>query len=204
MAKDFGKLAADKQIVKTKEALVKNGMEVLVVKNGAEAKEKVLQMISAGAEVMNMASVTVDSIGLAKELNESGKYNSVRSKFATMNKATQGLEMQKLGAAPEWAIGSVHAVTEKGEVVIASNTGSQLPAYAYGSSHVIWVVGAQKIVKNLDQAMKRVYEYVLPLENERAQKAYGQGSNVSKMLIVNKEIQPYRITIVIVKEKLGF
>ena len=204
MKKDFGQLATDKSIDRAKDALEKNGISVLVVENGAEAKEKVLQMIPAGAEVMNMSSVTVDSIGLAKEINEPGKYNSVRNKFATMDAKTQGSEMKKLGAAPEWVIGSVHAVTENGKVVIASKTGSQLPAYAYGSSHVIWIVGSQKIVKDLDEAMKRVYEYVLPLEGERAQKAYGMGSSVDKILIFNKEATLARITMIIVKEKLGF
>ena len=202
--KNFGQLATDESINKAKDALTKNGIEVFVLESGAKAKEKVLQMIPGGAETMNMSSVTVDSIGLAKEINESGTYNSVRKKFATMDRATQGLEMQKLGAAPEWTVGSVHAVTEDGKVIIASQTGSQLPSYAFGSSHVVWVVGSQKIVKDLDEGMKRVYEYVLPLENERAMKAYGKGSNVSKLLIINKEITPSRITMIIVKEKLGF
>src|ERR1035437_7367076 len=112
MAKNFGELATEESINKTKDALEKNGIKVLVVENGAEAKEMALKMIPEGAEIMNMSSVTVDSIGLAKEINESGKYNSVRNKFATMDKAKQGLEMNKLGAAPEWTVGSVHAATE--------------------------------------------------------------------------------------------
>jgi len=112
--------------------------------------------------------------------------------------------MQKLGAAPEYAVGSVHAVTEDGKVIIASNTGSQLPAYAYGSAHVIWVVGTQKIVANLEQGLKRIYEYVLPLESERLKKVYGVESNVSKLLIINKEIAPNRLTLILVKQKLGF
>ncbi len=99
----------------------------------------------------------------------------------------------------------MHAVTEDGKVLIASNSGSQLPAYAYGSGHVIWVVGAQKIVKNLDEGIKRIYEHSLPLESERARKAYGvPGSAVNKLLIINKEIIPGRITMILTKEKLGF
>ena len=204
MEKDFGQLASDESINKVKDALTKNGVDVFIAENGLKAKEKALQMIPGGAEIMTMSSVTVDFIGLAKEINESGKYDSVRVKFAKMDKATQGLEMQKLGAAPEWAVGSVHAVTEDGKVIVASQTGSQLPAYSFGSSHVLWIVGSQKIVKDLDEGTKRVYEYVLPLEDERAKKAYGRGSNVSKMFILNKEVVPNRITMIIVKEKLGF
>jgi L-lactate utilization protein LutC len=204
IGKDFSKLASEKSINNAKEALTKAGISVLIVESGAEAKEKVLQMIPKGAEIMNMQSVTVSSIGLADEINKPDVYNSVRDTFAKMDPKTQGQEMKKLGAAPEWVVGSVHAVTEDGKVIVASATGSQLPAYSYGSGHVIWVVGSQKIVKNLDDGMKRIYEYVFPLENERAMKAYGKGSNVSKLLIVNKEVAPDRITMVIVKEKLGF
>jgi len=204
MAKDFGQLATEETINKTRDALEKNGIKVLVVENGKAAKESVLKMIPQGAEIMNMSSVTVDSIGLAKEINESGKYNSVRNKFAKMDRKIQGLEMQKLGAAPEWAIGSVHAVTEDGKIIVASATGSQLPAYVYGSAHVVWIVGSQKIVKDLEEGMKRVYEYVLPLESARAMKAYGSPSSVNKLLIFNKEVNPARLTMIIVKEKLGF
>ena len=204
MEKNFGQLATDESINNAKDALTKNGIEVFVVENGVEAKEKALQMIPEGAEIMNMQSVTVNSIGLADEINMPGKFNSARNKFAMMDAKTQGQEMKKLGAAPEWVVGSVHAVTEDGKIIIASATGSQLPAYAYGSSHVIWVVGSQKIVKDLDKGIKRVYEYVLPLESERAQKAYGVPSSVNKLFILNKEVAPNRITMIIVKEKLGF
>src|SRR3989344_6159517 len=184
-------IPSDEIIQKAIASLKNNGIEAMVVENGEAAKAKALELIPAQSEVMNMTSVTLETIGIPKELNESGKYNSVRN--------------QKLGAAPVYAIGSVHAVTQEGQVVIASNTGSQLPAYAYGAAKVIWVVGAQKIVKDLDAAFKRIYEYVLPLESERARKAYGvEGSNVSKLLIVNKEIAPNRITIIFVKEVLGF
>ena len=198
-------LASNEVITQTIENLKKNGIQATVVENGAEAKDFVTKMIPEGAEVMTMTSVTLDTIGLAGELNESGKYDSVKAKLMKMDRKTQSREMQKMGAAPEWAIGSVHAVTSEGEVVVASNTGSQLPAYAYGADHVIWVVGIQKIVKNREEAMKRLYEYVLPLESERARKAYGtEGSNVSKMMIFNREVNPARIQVVLVKESLGF
>lgn len=202
----WNNLPSDEIINKTVSALKANGMDVVVVSSGAEAKTTVLSLIPEKAEVMTMTSVTLDSIGIPHELDSSGRFDSVRSKFAKMDRATQGAEMQKLGAAPAWVVGSVHAITTDGQVVVASNTGSQLPAYAYSSSRVVWVVGAQKLVEGgLPEAMKRVYEHVLPLESERAKKAYGvPGSFVSKLLIVNKEVQPGRITVVIVKESLGF
>lgn len=197
-------LADEKTIERTVSILRSNGIEVFAVENGKQAKEKILDILPRGAEVMDMTSMTLDSIGISNEIVESGKLNSVRKKLMSMDMSTQGSEMRKLGASPEWVIGSVHAVTEDGKVLIASASGSQLPAYAYGSGHVIWVVGTQKIVKNLDEGLKRIYEYTFPLEDERAKRAYGVGSGVNKILIVNKEKIAGRITIIFVKEKLGF
>jgi L-lactate utilization protein LutC len=198
-------LASAEAIQKTITNLGKNGVTAMVVETGAEAKQKVLELLPDKAEVMTMTSVTLDSLGISQEITDSGKYDAVKNKLKAMNRETQSDEMQKLGAAPDWAVGSVHAVTEEGQVVVASNTGSQLPAYAYGANHVIWVVGAQKIVKNLDDAMKRIYDYVLPLESVRAHEAYGvEKSNVSKLFILNKEVNPSRLTLIFVKEKLGF
>lgn len=201
----WNQLASKEVIDKTIKALVANGIDAKFVQTGEDAKKEVFSMIPQGAEVMTMSSITLDTLGITQEVQESGKYTSVKNKLNSMDK-TQALEKKKLGAAPEWSLGSVHAVTEKGHVLIASNSGSQLPAYAYGSAHVIWIVGVQKIVKNTDEAIKRIYEYVLPLESERANKAYNitTGSNVSKLLIINKETSPERLTLILVGEKLGF
>lgn len=202
---NYDQIASTESLAKTTTALKANGIESYVVANAVEAKAKALELIPAGAEVMTMTSVTLDAIGLAKELNESGKYDSVRQKLTAMDSATQGREKRKLGAGPDYTIGSAHAVTEDGKIIIASNTGSQLPAYVYGAGTVIFVVGGQKIVPDQETAMKRVYDYVLPLESERAHKAYGvAGSFVSKLLIINKEVQPNRIHVILVKESLGF
>lgn len=200
----WDKLASDAEIQTTIKALKANGIDAVVVENGEDARKKVLDILPKGAEVMGMSSTTLDTINVSKEISESEKFNSVRKKLMSMDRDTQGSEMRKLGAAPEWTVGSVHAVTEDGKVLIASASGSQLPAYAYGSGHVIWVVGTQKIVENLDEGLKRIYEYTFPLEDERAKKAYGVGSGVNKILIVNRENIAGRVTIIFVKEKLGF
>ncbi len=203
---NWDNLAEEASISKTVEALKKNGVEAMVVENGVEAKKKVFEMLPEGAEVMNMSSVTLDTIGVSEEIISNEKYKAVKNELSKMDRNTHGMEMQKLGSAPEWSVGSVHAVTEDGKVIIASNTGSQLPAYAYGSAHVILVIGSQKIVKNMDDAMKRIYDYVLPLESVRLNKAYNisSGSYVSKVLIINREINPERVKVIFVKEKLGF
>lgn len=202
----FDQLASKESIDKTIEALKANGIDAKFVENSEGVKRLVLELIPDGREVMTMSSTTLDTTGLSEEVNKKdGKFKPVRDKLYAMNQQTQAQEMNRLGASPEYALGSVQAVTEDGHVLIASNTGSQLGAYAYGALNVIWVVGSQKIVKNTDEGMKRIYEYTLPLESERAKKAYGvPGSSVNKILIVQKEVQPGRITLILVNEVLGF
>lgn len=196
--------ASEEEINKTTKALEANGIKTLVVENEKEAKKKVLEMVPHGAEVFTMTSMTLESIGLDKEINESKEYNAVRPKLFAMNRNTQGREMAKLGASPDWVVSSVHAVTQDGHLLIASNTGSQLSAEAYAGGKVVFVAGTQKIVKNTDEGIKRIYAHSFPLEDKRAQKAYGMHSGVNKILIINKEVMPERITLILVKEKLGF
>jgi len=202
---NWTKLPNKKIIEKTIVALKSNGIEAYYFDTKEEARKKVFELIPKGAEIFTMTSMTLEALGIPKEISESGNYDSVRKKLMSMDMKTQFREMQKLGVAPDWTIGSVHALTEDGKVMAASNTGSQLPAYAYGAGNLILVIGAQKIVKNMNQGFKRIYEHSLPLESERAKKAYDvPGSAVNKILIVNKEVQPGRITIIIINEVLGF
>lgn len=201
---EFGKLASNDAIEKTVEALERNGIKAFVAENGSEAKRKAIEMLPEGAEILTMTSQTAEMVSLAKEVNESGKYDSVRQKLMKMDRSTQSREMAKLGASPEFVVGSVHAVTEDGQLLIASASGSQLPAEAYSGGKVIFLVGTQKIVKNIQEGLRRIYEYSYPLEDERTQKAYGMRSGVNKILIINKEMTPGRITVILIKENLGF
>lgn len=205
---DYNQIPNDKIINQTLSALKINGVNAEVVNSKNEAKKRVEELIPEGSEIMTATSITLDQIGLTEELNSSKKYNSTKNELKNLNRDSDQRKMQQIGAAPEYIIGSVHAVTQDGKVVIASNTGSQLPGYVYGADHVIWVVSAKKITPDLDSAIKRVYEHVLPLESERAREAYKAfgvtGSNVSKLLIVNKEVNPDRINLIFVKEDLGF
>lgn len=206
--KEF-KSAADRPVLeRTATALRENGMETFIVANADSARRKALELIPVGAEVFTSASVTLDTTGIAKEINESGRYDAVKTKLFSMDQKIQGREMRKYGAAPDIVIGSAHAVTESGSVLAASLTGSQLPAYAYGGGVLIWVIGAQKIVKDIDEGFQRINEYVLPLESERARKAYGLpdsfNSYPSKILVFNREIQPGRVKVILVEEALGF
>jgi L-lactate utilization protein LutC len=200
----YAKLASDKQIARTVHALELNGIQAVVVENGAEARQKVAELLPAGAEVFISSSTTLNTLGITEDVDQSGRYDSVRSKLSKLDRKTQGREMVKLGAIPEYVLGSVHALTETGSAIIASASGSQLGPYVSGAAKVIWVVGSQKIVPTLEEGFKRVEEYSLALENVRAMKAYGMNSSINKLLVVNREVIPERITVVIIKENIGF
>lgn len=207
-AKDFGAVASREVVDRTVEALKKNGISATRVANNAEALKKALELIPAGAEVFTQASVTLEAIGLNKEINESGRYTSVRTQLMSLDRVKQAREQRKLGAAPDVAVGSAHAVTEGGSVLVASLTGSQLGTYSYGGGKVVFIVGAQKIVKDVDEGMKRIHEFVLPLESERARKAYGLPAEFqsypSKILLFNREIVPDRVHLILVEQCVGF
>jgi len=200
----WDKLADSKTIKKASKALEANGIRVYVVENGKEAKEKALSLIEKGATVMTATSTTAQQIGLDTAIDESKDFVSLRKKIMALPQSEQRTQMRRINSAPDYVVGSVHAVTVDGKVVIASNSGSQIAPYAFSAAHVIWVAGTQKIVKNLDEAMKRIEEYTFKLEDERMMQAYGMHSGIRKLLIVNSEVIPERITIIFVKENLGF
>jgi hypothetical protein len=206
----WARRASDEQIARTAAALDANGMCAIVVETGDEARHQIFALLPAGAQVLTMTSRTLEEIGVAEEINEpsdiaaSRRYDAVRPRLLQMDVQTQWPEMRRIGTSPDVTIGSVHAVSERGEVFIASASGSQLAAYVYGAAAVIWVVGSQKIVADREAAFQRIYDYSLPREDERAREAYGIGSGVNKVLVVNREVTPGRITIILVKQELGF
>jgi LUD domain len=177
---------------------------VEVVDDAAAARVRVKDLIAEGALVFTGASETLRLSGIDEDLNESGRYNSVKSRSVTMDRATQMGEIWKLLACPDVIVGSVAAVTETGSVVAASASGSQLAAYSGAAQQVILVIGAQKVVPDLATALRRVEEHCLPLENERAQKAYGVNSALNRVLILNAEPHPGRVTILLLREAIGY
>jgi hypothetical protein len=202
----FGARASDEVIARTAAALRDKGYTVLVVENGEEAKKVVLDLLPEGAEVGQGASTTLEVTGITHEIEESGRYDAVRKHTRSMDRSTpEGLRaMRKLGVAPDWYVNSVHALTENGTFVDVSNTGSQLAPLAFGAGEVIFVIGSQKIVPDVETAMRRIEEHTLPLENQRMQGLYGTDSEIKKVLIIHKEFRPSRFTVVLIKEPVGF
>jgi hypothetical protein len=200
----FAAPAEEARVRRTAAALEANGISVFRAANGAEAKRIVLDLIPDGSQVHHGASESLDASGITQEIETSGRYEDVRSRTFSMDRATQADEIRHLGASPDFMLGSVHAVTETGSLITASMSGSQLGPYGSGAGRVILVVGTQKIVSDLEEGLRRINEYSFPLEDARAQAAYGIHSAVNKVLIINREIMPGRITVVFVDEALGF
>ena len=199
----FTALPDEQTLAETVTALEEHGFSVEVVDSLDAARQAVLARIPAGSSVMTNTSVTLDETGIADAINESGQYESARKKMFALDFATQAQEMKVIGGQPDYALGSVHAVTRDGTLVIASASGSQLASYAWGAANVIFVVGAQKLVPTLADAHDRIYQHSLPLEDVRAQAAYGQHSSVGKVLEIHQEL-PGRIHIVLIRQPVGF
>jgi hypothetical protein len=204
MARRWGTPADDDRVKRTRAALGANGIVVERAADGPEAKRIVLELIPAGSQVHHGASQTLDMLGITEELDKSGRYEPLRPRIWSMDRKTQGDEIRRLAAAPDVMLGSVQAITESGALLAASMGGSQLGPYVSGAARVILVAGTQKIVADVDEGLRRIDEYSLPLEDARAQAAYGIRSAVNKVLIINREVAPGRITVVLVDEVLGF
>jgi L-lactate utilization protein LutC len=200
----FATVADEPSVTRTAAALEANGISVRRAAHAAEAKRIALDLIPDGSQVYHGASQSLDESGIAEELERSGRYEPLRPRVFSMDRETQADEIRRLTSAPDVMLGSVHAVTETGSLVTASASGSQLGPYAAGAGKVILVVGTQKIVSDLEEAHRRIDEYAFPLEDARAQTAYGMHSGVNKLLIVNREWMPGRTTVVLVDEPLGF
>jgi LUD domain len=199
----FAVLASDERLERTVRALDASCIRAIVTEDSDEARATVLELIPSGAEVYHSPSRTLDSIGLSADIETSTRFQSVRSRMHALDRTTQQREIRRLGASPDVLVGSVQAITEQGQILIASALGSQLSAAAWGAGRVIWVVGTHKLVRSLDDGFRRIREYSYPLEDMRTRQVYGQPSAINKILVVNAEL-PGRITVVLVKQNLGF
>ena len=199
----FTTLPDEQTLADTVVALEEHGFSVEVVDDLDAAREAVLARIPEGSSVMTNTSVTLQETGIADAIDGGGPYESARNRMFALDFATQVQEMKAIGGQPDYAFGSVHAVTSDGTLVIASASGSQLASYAWGAANVIFVVGAQKLVPTLEAAHERIYNHSLKLEDARAYAAYGQNSRVGKILEIHQE-DPGRIHVVLIRQQVGF
>jgi len=195
--------ATEEQLGKLAERLRERNFEVVIVDGGGQAKAEVLQRLPDGAEVHAAKSKTLEDIGVFAELMASDRYDFLRKKLFKLDRATQAREMRKLVAAPDYELGSVHAITEAGELVEASASGSQMGPYSASSGRLILVVGSQKIVKDFDAAMRRIREHVLPYEDARLREQMGVGTKICRVLILEQDYVAGHTTVILVREPVG-
>ena len=199
----FTELPDDETLATTVVALEEHGFAVEVVSDLDAARQAVLALIPEGSSVMTNTSVTLEEAGIAEAINGGGPYDSARNKMMALDYATQLPEMKAIAGQADYTLGSVHAVTSEGTLVIASASGSQLASYAWGAANVIFVVGAQKLVPDLEAAHERIVEHSLKLEDARAYAAYGQNRRIGKILEIHQE-DPGRIHVVLIRQSVGF
>jgi acyl-CoA hydrolase len=203
-ATPFTDAAPAERLERAAAALTAKNFAVEILDDAAAARTRIKDLIPEGASVFTGASETLRLSGIEEDINNSGRYDALRSRGTTMDRATQRDEIWRLMSTPDVIVGSVAAVTETGSLVVASASGSQLPGYAGAAARVVWVVGAQKVVPDLPAALHRIEDHCLPLENDRAMKVYGRPSALNRVLILNAEPEAGRGTVLLLRQAIGF
>lgn len=203
LTSEYTRAVSEEEIQKVAAALAANNIEAIVVDNAEQARAKVLELVPEGSEVHSGKSKTLEDLGLFELFHESGRYNSVRARYLGMDRQTQYDAIRRISSAPDTMLGSVQAVTFSGALVTASYSASQLGPYASGARRVILVVGSQKIVPDLDTALRRINEHVVPYEDARLREQMGVPTKLAKLLITYAEGRPGRTTLILVREPIG-
>ena len=202
---NYEQMPDEQTLLSTKANLEAHGFGVIITANKEEALAKLKELIPQGAEVMTGSSTTLIELGFIKHLESPDhSWKSLHKEIGSASDDSKRSDLRRRHSAAEYFLGSVNAISQTGELVACDASGSRVSAYPFAAKHLILVSGTQKIVPNLELAMKRVREYVFPLEDARALKAYGMHSTLGKWVILEREFVPKRITLVLVKEKLGF
>ncbi|MFQ3557034.1 LUD domain-containing protein [Streptomyces gramineus] len=203
-ATPFTDPASGERLGAAADALAAHGFAVEILDDAAAARSRVRELIPEGASVLTAASETLRLSGIDDDVNTGGRYRAVRPRVLAMDRTTDADEIRRPAACPDVIVGSVAAVTETGSLVVASGSGSRLPGYAGGAGRAIWVVGAQKLVPDLDTALRRVHEHCLPLETARTLRAYGRPSAVNRLLVLNGEHVAGRGSVLLLREAIGY
>jgi hypothetical protein len=200
---DFARPASETELEALAEKLRERNFEAVIVQNGAEARAEVLKRIPEGVSIHSGKSKTLEDMGLFQELMENERFDFLRRRIMKLDRQTQRDEMRRIGAAPDVMLGSAHAVTEAGQIVITSASGSQIGPIASGAGKLILVIGSQKIVADLDGAFRRIKDYVFPYEDARLRETLGVGTKITRTLILEQDFMPGRTTVILVREPIG-
>jgi YkgG family uncharacterized protein len=192
------------EVEKTLNAVKARGFKPESVPDRDAALARIRSLIPDGGRVMTGSSRTLDEIGLTALLT-SGHHPWVNLKAQIMAEKDpeKQMELRRQSIFADYFLGSVHAITKAGEMVAGSASGSQLAAYAYGGKNLILVVGTQKITADMSEALRRLREYTVPLEDKRMKGLGAPGTYLSRVIILEREARR-NVHVVLVNEKLGF
>jgi hypothetical protein len=200
---DFGFPAAEDQLQALAGRLRERNFEVVIVDSAPGAGAEVLARLPDGMQVHSAKSKSLEDTGVFQELMQSDRWDFVRKRTMKMDRTTQRDEMRRAGAAPDVMLGSVQAITAAGQLVVASASGSQVGPYASGARQVVLVVGSQKVVPDLGTALRRIEEHVLPYEDARLLEQMGVHTQLTRVLILEREFMPGRTTVILVRQPIG-
>lgn len=200
---EFAAPATEARLERLAENLRSRNFEVVIVQDGEEARAEVLKRIPDGASVHSGKSKTLEDAGVFQELMENERYDFIRRRTLKMDRQTQGAEIRRLGSAPDIMVGSAHAVTDDGQVIIVSASGSQIGPIASGAGKLILVLGSQKIVPDLTAAFRRIEQHVFPYEDARLREQLGIGTKITRTLILESDFMPGRTTVILVRDPIG-
>src|SRR2546428_453443 len=203
LREDFASLASEEPVQRAAERMRERNMEGVVGDDGDQARKVVLERLPEGAEVHSGKSKPLQDTGIFDAIHDASRYDALRPRIFKMDRQTQAREIRKLISGPDFMLGSVNAITEDGILVAASASSSQLGPYASTAGKVILVVGSQKFVPDLETALRRIREYVLPWEDAQVRKVLNIGSFVGKILIVEREWVNGRMTVILVRKPIG-
>ena len=196
---------AEQDIASTIKAVEDRGINVSRVRDGLQALEKIKEIIPPGAEVMNGSSTTLIEIGYL-ELMDSGRHrwSDLHKAVFSEEDTKKRNEIRRKSVTAEYFLSGVNAIAMTGELVGCDATGSRVGAWPFAAKNLLLISGVNKIVPTLQDAMRRIFEYVYPLEDARSKKVNGMPSQIGKCVIIANERQIGRINLILVDETLGY
>ena len=202
---ELDQLPDDETVEETVANLKERGFDVIVVDDADEALKTVTARIPDGVSVMNGHSTTLEEIGFDEFLSEGDHdWESLPDQIWSIDDDAERQTARRESQTADYFLGGINAVAQTGELVAADLSGSRIGAYPFAAGNVVIVTGANKVVPTLSDAFDRLESVAYPLENERAQEAYGAESAIAKQLVYRRETEEGRTTVVLVREQLGY
>ena len=191
-------------ISRTIESLAARNVDAILVESRDAALAKLMEMVPEGSEVFVNTSETLDTIGYTEYMHGNDRYINLHDQMMAQPDAASQREFRRQTTTADYFVGSVQAIAETGEIVIASGSGSQIGAYSYGARRVILVVGTQKICPTLADAEARTRGFTLERHDRWLEGRGAAPAPIGKYLVMEHEPVVGRISMILIPESLGW